>query len=61
VVDSKKSDAVLDKGKLRLTLPKKKEAKPRKIKPKHKVAAKGVKVEKTEEVKAETKVAKLTR
>jgi HSP20 family protein len=59
-VNSDKADAVFDKGVLTLTLPKKEEAKPRKIKARHKVAAKGVKAEKTEKVKAKTKAAKPT-
>jgi len=57
-VNSDKADAVFDKGVLTLKLPKKEEAKPRKIKAKHKVAAKGGKAERTERVKAGTKVAK---
>jgi HSP20 family protein len=57
-VDSDKADAVFDKGVLTLTLPKKEEGKPKKIKAKHKGAAKGVKAEKTEKEKAKTAKAK---
>jgi len=55
-VNSDKADAAFDKGVLTLTLPKKEEAKPKKIKAKHKTQAKGVKTKKTEAEK--TKIAK---
>jgi len=53
-VNSDKADAVFDKGILTLTLPKREEAKPRKIKAKHKVAAKGVRTKKSRPAKAKT-------
>jgi len=57
-VDSNKADAVFDKGVLTVTLPKKEESKPKKIKAKHKSEVKGLKTKKTETEKAKTAKAK---